>query len=319
MPALRLPRRFSAPATIGIFAASGIVDIAANERAVAYFEGLGHRVVIAPHVACRWRTFAGTDEERLDGFHQLLADPSIDVLMQVRGGYGWSRLLHRLDYDAIAASDKIIVGFSDMTALNLAALSRTGRVSFAGPMSAVDFGNGDVAAFMEAHFWPLLAGASHGIDVRGSDHAYPPQLIAGTIWGGNLSLLTHLVGTPYFPAIDGGILFVEELAEEPYAVERLFFQLYHAGILPRQHALVLADFKHCQPATGRYPYSMNEVVDTLRKLLPYPVLTGLPFGHVREKITLPVGGHGTLRIADNSYRLDFSAYNFDSSLARITR
>ena len=309
MTAFRLPKRLAGPATIGIFALSGLVDPEAHGRSVAYFQSRGHLVIVAPNVSAQWRYFAGSDQERIDGFHQLLADPAIDVLMAARGGYGLTRLLPRIDFTALAATDKIIVGFSDLTAFSLAALTKARLVTFAGPMAAVDFGNGDVSPFMEKNFWPLLAGSTHDVASVASDHRYPPQTIEGPVWGGNLSLLTHLAGTPYMPDIDGGILFVEELAEEPYAVERLFYQLYHAGILQRQRALILADFDECKPASGRYPYSMGEVVESLRALLNIPVLTGLPFGHLREKITLPIGGQARLNIGEGGCSLAFYAYN----------
>ena len=140
-------------------------------------------------------------------------------------------------------------------------------------------------------------------------HGYDARRVDGRLWGGNLSLLAHLAGTPYFPAIEGGILYVEEIAEEPYAIERLFLQLYHAGSLGRQSALVLGDFTDCEPVNpARYPYSMEEVVETLRLTLPFPVLTGLPFGHVRRKVTLPFGAPGTLSIREGGYSLRFSGH-----------
>src|SRR6185312_2298973 len=130
---------------------------------------------------------------------------------------------------------------------------------------------------------------THRIDEIACDHGYDPRRIDGTLWGGNLSLLAHLAGTPYFPAIEGGILYVEEIAEEPYAVERLFMQLYHAGALGRQQALVLGDVSDCVPTNPlRYPYAMEEVVATLPQLSPYPVLTGFPFGHIARKAPHPV-------------------------------
>ena len=306
----RLPKRLRGPATIGICAPSGVVDPEAHGRSIAYFESLGHKVVVAPQATRQWRYFAGTDKERLQGFHDLVADPVIDIIMAARGGYGWTRLLDRVDFPAIAASNKVLVGFSDFTAFSVAALAKVGLVTFAGPMAAVDFGNGDVSPFMESHFWPLLASASHDIEVAAPSHGYPVQAIDGPIWGSNLSLLAHLVGTPWLPDVDGGILFVEELGEEPYAVERMLLQLHHAGILVRQKAVILADFDDCRPAAnGRYPYAMGEVIETLRQLLPVPVLTGLPFGHVRQKMTIPVGGHARLNIGTSAYALNFSAYN----------
>lgn len=309
--ALRLPRRINGAASIGIFAPSGAVDSSALAQSVAHFEALGHRVVVAPQVSSHWRYFAGADEERIAAFHALLADSSIDILMAARGGYGWTRLLAQLDFAALAASDQVIVGFSDMTAFSLAGLAIARRLSFAGPLAAIDFGNGNVSPFMERHFWPLLSSSEHALDPVNCKHGYAAQTIEGPIWGSNLSLLTHLIGTPYFPDIEGGILFVEELAEEPYAVERLFYQLYHAGVLDKQKALILADFDDCIAPTagGRYPYSMAEVTETLRHLLPYPVLTGLPFGHIHEKVTIPLGASATIHITHAGYRLDFSRYN----------
>ena len=121
--------------------------------------------------------------------------------------------------------------------------------------------------------------------------------------------MAHLAGTPYFPAIDQGILYVEEIAEEPYAVERLFMQLYHCGALARQRALVLGDFSDCRPTNPvRYPYAMEEVIETLRRLLPFPVLTGFPFGHIPRKATLPFGAPGTLSIHEGRYSLRFSGH-----------
>jgi muramoyltetrapeptide carboxypeptidase len=137
-------------------------------------------------------------------------------------------------------------------------------------------------------------------------HGYPPGAIGGTLWGGNLSLLSHLAGTPYLPAIDGGLLYVEEIAEDPYAVERQFLQLQHAGILPRQAAIILGDFSRCVPDNpARYPYAMDEVVETLRAIAPGPVLTGLPFGHVAKKLTLPFGVPGILTLGRDEYALSW--------------
>ncbi len=304
---LRLPRALREPATIGVCAPSGRVDEAALALGVAYLAELGHRVVVPDETLHAWRYFAGSDEERLRGFHALVDDPSIDLVIAARGGYGITRLLPRIDWSRVAASGKAFVGFSDFTAFNMAAYACSNLLTFHGPMLTVDFGRPQLDTFTEQHFWMALSRPAHRIDDIACDHGYEPRRIDGTLWGGNLSLIAHLAGTPYFPAIDGGILYVEEIAEEPYAVERLFMQLHHAGVLARQRALVLGDFSDCVPTNPlRYPYSMEEVVETLRQLLPCPVLTGLPFGHVARKVTLPFGAPGTLSIHAGSYSLRFS-------------
>ena len=307
---LRLPRALPEPATIGVCAPSGRADEESLDRAVAYLEELGHRVVVSPETLHEWRYFAGTDEERLRGLHALVDDPSIDLIIPTRGGYGLSRLLPHIDWNRIAASGKSFVGFSDFTAFNCAAYACANLLTFHGPLLGVDFGRKEALdTFTEQHFWMALSRPSHRIDDIPCVHGYDARRIDGTLWGGNLSLLAHLVGTPYFPAIDGGILYVEEIAEEPYAVERLFMQLYHAGVLQRQSAVLLGDFTDCVPTNPiRYPYSMDEVIETLRQWLTIPVLTGLPFGHVSRKVTLPFGAPGTLSIREGSYSLRFSGH-----------
>jgi muramoyltetrapeptide carboxypeptidase len=305
----RLPRAVPEPATIGVCAPSGRVDEAALALGMAHLRDLGHRVVVPEGTLHTWRYFAGTDEERLGGLHALLEDPSVDLVMAARGGYGLTRLLPRIDWNRVAASGKAFAGFSDFTAFNMAAFACSNLVTFHAPMLATDFGKAQPDTFMEQHFWMAVSRDAHRLEDIACEHEYGARRIDGTLWGGNLSLLAHLAGTPYFPAIDGGILYVEEIAEEPYAVERLFMQLYHSGALPRQRALVLGDFSDCVPTNPvRYPYAMDEVVDTLRQLLPFPVLTGLPFGHVAHKATLPFGAPGTLSLRDGGYSLRFSGH-----------
>ena len=305
----RLPRAVPEPATIGVCAPSGRVDEAALARGVAYLEDLGHRVVVAPETLHAWRYFAGGDEERVAGIHALVDNPAIDLVIAARGGYGLSRLLHRIDWNRVAASGKAFVGFSDFTAFNMAAYACANLVTFHGPMLAVDFGKDESDSFTQQHFWMALARDSHSIDDIACAHGYEPRKIEGRLWGGNLSLIAHLAGTPYFPTIDEGILYVEEISEEPYAVERMFLQLHHAGVLGRQRALLLGDFLRCDPTnTARYPYSMDEVVETLRLMLPYPVLSALPFGHVANKVTLPFGAPGTVFIREGSYSVRFAGH-----------
>ena len=306
---LRLPRALPEPATIGVCAPSGRVDEAMLAASVAYLRDLGHNVVVADETEHAWRYFAGTDEERVAGLHRLVDDPAIDMIIAARGGYGLSRLLHRIDWNRVAASGKMYVGFSDFTAFNMAAYACSNLLTFHGPMLAVDFGKPEPDNFSQQHFWLALSRDSHRIDDIACDHGYDARRIDGTLWGGNLSLVVHLLGTPYFPVIDGGILYVEDLAEEPYAIERQFMQLFHAGVLGRQRALVLGDFAQCKPLNpDRYPYSMEEVVDSLRRLLPIPVVTDFPFGHVERKVTLPFGGAGTLSLREGGYSVRFSGH-----------
>ena len=306
----RLPRAVPEPAVIGVCAPSGHPDPVALEAGVHYLRDLGHRVVLPEEAKGQWRYFAGTDDERLAGLHALIDDPSVDLVIAARGGYGMSRLLPRIDWNRVAASGKAYVGFSDFTAFNMAAYACANLVTYHGPMLAVDFGRGtELDTFAEQHFWHAVRYPEHRVEDIACDHGYDPRRIDGTLWGGNLTLIAHLLGTPYFPSIDGGILYVEDFNEQPYSIERQFLQLHHAGVLSRLRALVLGDFDDCKPTNAnRYPYSMEEVVETLRQIVPVPVLTGLPFGHIPRKLTLPFGAPGTLSIREGGYSLRFSGH-----------
>jgi muramoyltetrapeptide carboxypeptidase len=306
---LRLPRALPEPAVIGICAPSGRVDEPLLASGVKYLEDLGHRVVVAEETLSTWRYFAGTDEERAAAFHRLVNDPAIDMILAARGGYGFTRLLPHIDWNRVAESGKLYCGFSDFTAFNMAAYACANLLTLHGPMLTSDLARPEVDSFAENHFWTAATHNEHRIEDVACAHGYEPRRIDGTLWGGNLALVTHLVGTPYFPAIDGGILYVEDLNEEPYAIERMFLQLQHAGVLARQKALILGDFAQCSAQnTQRYAYSMEEVVDSLRLLLPYPVLTHFPFGHIARKATLPFGGQGTVQLHEGGYSLRFSGH-----------
>ena len=310
--AYQRPRVLPPGGTIGVFAPSGVVNAERLQNGVAQLETLGYHVIMAPGVLDQWRYFAGTDEHRLASLNTLLKNPDIDLMMMARGGYGWSRLLHRLDWDLIKRGNKAFCGFSDFTAFQLAALKHATLITYAGPGVATDFDwVGDSPetaaehAFMVQHFAAALSGRRIETDLIACEHETHPTTIEGVLWGSNLSLLTHCVGTPYMPQIAGGILFVEEIDENPYAVERAMMQLFHAGILQTQRAIIFADFSDCLPDKNRFPYAIEHVVDTLRDLLPTPILTGLPFGHVAKKLTLPMGAIATLTLTPAGYRLAY--------------
>ena len=304
-----VPRRLPRSAVIGVCSLSGRVDSGQLSRGTSRLRELGHQAIIAPHALDTWRYFAGEDEARVSGFDALLEDDSIDMIMSARGGYGLSRVLPRIDWKRVAESGKIFAGFSDFTAFNCAAYARGNLVTFQAPMVASDFAGETPNAFAQENLWKALSSDSYRIEDVASEHSYSPQRIEGLLWGGNLALLAHLVGTPYFPRIGGGILYVEDIGEDPYAIERMFLQLLHAGVLGRQRALILADFTDCKPNNPeRYPYSMDEVVESLRGWLPFPVLTGLPFGHVARKLTLPFGAPGTLTVTEGGFGLAFSGH-----------
>ena len=305
----RLPRPLPPGGTIGICSPSGPPDPVRVARGVARLEARGHRVKLAAHALSSHEYFSAPDETRVADFMALIDDPEVDMLMMSRGGYGLSRIVHRIDWQRVAASGKTLCGFSDFTVVNLALLARAGGISLAGPGVATDFGDQDGEseddhAFMAAHFWPVARGEACRVEIESETEA-SPQRVEGPLWGSNLSLLTDLNATPFMPKIENGILFIEEIGEHPYVVERMLLQLLHAGVLAAQRAVLLANFTDCQPMEGRFPYSMSHVVATMRRMLPCPVLTGLPFGHVARKLTLPFGADAVVEISRTGYSLAY--------------
>jgi len=292
---------------IGIYAPAGFApEPAAIERAVVYLKSRGHRVIVDPTATSRWQRFAAADDERLAAVQRMAADPGVELAVAVRGGYGWSRLLDRLDFAALAAAKKRWMGHSDFTAFQLAALAHAGMVTFAGPMAAYDFGAEAPSAYTLDHCWGLL-GAEHYTIECSLDG--PDCECEGVLWGGNLAMVAHLVGTPHFPRVDGGILFLEDIGEHPYRVERMLHQLHFAGVLARQRAVLLGTFNGYELTANDNGYDAAAMVAHVRAHLARRVYAGLPFGHIPAKLTLPVGARCALAVRDGRARLSFSGYS----------
>lgn len=315
---------------IYIYSPSGAVrDKAAFRRGVARLKSLGHEVEIDEAALASHMRFAGDDATRLAAIHRAAASGA-DVALISRGGYGLTRILGGIRYKAVAkAIEKgtLFVGTSDFTAFQNAVLARTGAVTWAGPALCEGFGVGgkpDAADghghgeeqepddIMEACFDDLIGGQGEGAGWRQSREAQQGKPIAvdgagpgarasfgvkkSVLWGGNLSVLASLLGSPYFPLVKGGILFLEDVAEHPYRIERLLTQLLHAGVLERQKALVLGQFTEFKLTPHDRGYKLQTVVNWLRQQVKVPVLTNLPYGHVATKVLLPVGAKTDLMV-----------------------
>ncbi|NMM77577.1 LD-carboxypeptidase [Acidovorax sp. SRB_24] len=288
------------PKHIYIYSPSSAVrDKAAFRRGVKRLQKLGHEVEIDADALAIHTRFAGDDATRLAAIHRAAASGA-DVALISRGGYGLTRILPGIDYAAVArAVDKgmLFVGVSDFTAFQNAVLAQTGAVTWAGPALCPDFGTrGLPDDIMEACFDDLLSGHGEGTGWRmpreKTAEAAPPlefELPSARLWGGNLAVLASLVGTPYLPQVSGGILFIEDVNEHPFRVERLLTQLLHAGVLAQQKAVVFGQFTQYQLAPHDKGYKLQTVVDWLRSRIAAPVLTNLPYGHVDTKVLLPVG------------------------------
>jgi muramoyltetrapeptide carboxypeptidase len=276
---------------------SAVRDKAAFKRGVKRLQALGHEVELDEAVLATHQRFAGDDATRLAAIARAAASGA-DVALISRGGYGLTRILDQIPYKAVAkAIDRgtEFVGLSDFTAFQSALLAKTGAVTWAGPAIGEDFGaEAGADDIMEACFDDLLGGQGEGTGWRmpARDSADLPAFRSihdAVLWGGNLCVLTSLLATPWFPAIDKGVLFLEDVNEHPYRVERMLDQLRHAGVLGRQKAIVLGQFTGIRKVPHDRGFGMQAVVTRLRGLIKPPVLTGLPFGHVPTKVLLPVG------------------------------
>jgi muramoyltetrapeptide carboxypeptidase len=279
---------------------------AALIRAIGVLEAQGCEVRNHYDPALKFQRFGGTDTARIAQLQSAASDPEVQVVIALRGGYGVSRLLPFLDFKMMADSGKLFVGHSDFTAFQMAMLAQTGAVSFAGPMICDDYAREDTSDFTHRNFWACLTQSAHSISWLNPDN--PVVEVSGTLWGGNLAMLTHLAGTPYFPAISDGILFIEDINEHPYRIERMLLQLLHTGVLSRQKALLLGDFSGYRLSDYDNGYDFAAMLTFLRSQLSIPVLTGLPFGHTRDKVTLPVGGIGQLTSDGMKLTLGMSGY-----------
>lgn len=299
--------------TIELIAPSGYPhDPAAVHRALARLHAEGHRVEGIQATERRYQRFAGTDGQRAAELNRL-ADPSRDlpdVVLAVRGGYGAVRILHGLDYEGLQRrlTDQPIAfcGHSDFTAIQLALLARAGLTTFGGPMLVSDFGAESLSSFTMHHFWDALSKPAFTLKVNAAQAQTAD--VSGTLWGGNLAVLTSLIGTPYLPPVEGGILFVEDINEQPFRIERAIYQLHLSGILARQQALVLGDFSGGKPFDYDNGYDLKAMIEQVRSVVGIPVITGLPFGHIPDMVTLPVGAQASLRATAHGFELDVSGY-----------
>lgn len=283
-------------AHIYVFSPSSAVrDKAAFRRGVKRLQALGHEVEIDEAALTSHMRFAGDDATRTAAIGRAAASGA-DIALISRGGYGLTRILPGLPYKAIAKAidgGMQFVGLSDFTAFNQAVLAKTGRISWQGPALGEDFGpEGEPDDILLACFEDLVAeqGEGTGWQRPTAEAALQARVKDGVLWGGNLSVLCSLLGSPYFPQIDKGVLFLEDVGEHPYRIERLLTQLLHAGVLARQKAIVLGQFTNFKlVAAHDKGFKLATVFDWLRGQLKVPVLTGLPFGHVPTKVLLPVG------------------------------
>ena len=299
-----IPQRLSPGDTIGLVSPSSApVDPKAIDRSVALFEKLGFKVKLGRHARRRWGFLAGRDRERAADLMQMFVDRHVHGIVCIRGGYGAARLLPLLDYRTIRNHPKVLVGFSDITNLHCALLKHANLLSFQGPMTAHQLIKPDYPQFSRDHFWRIITDPA---PAGGICAGYPLKTVSvvrrgqvsGELIGGNLTVLTHLIGTPFEPSFRGKILLLEDVDEVPYRIDRLLTHLLNAGILQKVAGIAVGVCQNCEDPTAKrsreYRQSLDDVLRERLFPLKVPVVIGLPFGHADHNATLPIGGRAVL-------------------------
>ena len=263
------------------------------ERGVRYLEGLGYRTKVGKHALHSAGYLAGTDEERTADVHAMFADRNVKAIFCARGGYGTPRLLSRINYGLVAKNPKILLGYSDITALALALWKKCRLVTYHGPMIAADT-TPDADPATEESLWRILTSSERGATLAEADANSPqarfPGSATGRLLGGNLSLLVSLLGTPYVPDFRTGLLFLEEIGEEPYRVDRMLTQMENAGIFLRARGIAMGQFTDCGPRSGASPtMTVGEIMTGVARGARKPFLAGFPIGHEKRTVTVPLG------------------------------
>jgi muramoyltetrapeptide carboxypeptidase len=276
--------------------ASATFESVKIEIAVEAIEAMGFKARPAPHIADRYGYLAGKDTDRAHDVNQMFADPSVNAVLALRGGWGCARLLPYVDFDVIAKNPKILVGYSDLTALLLPVYARTGLVTFHGPMGGSTWNSFNLEYFRRV----LVDGEAvtfenvHEIkdtlvQVENRIQTITPGVARGRLLGGNLTVLAGIVGSGYLPDFSGAILFVEEVEENIYRVDRLLTQLALAGILGRLKGVVFGNCTKCLPGEGYGALTLEEVLRDHIKPLKVPAWSGAMIGHIDRQFTIPEG------------------------------
>jgi len=266
----------------------------------------GYNIVLGKYVYDSVGYLAGSDEDRIHDFHNMFKNPDIKAIISSRGGYGTPRLLDTIDYDLIANNPKIFVGYSDITALQLAIWKHTNLVTFSGPMAAVEMGSG-IDSFSEKNFWPLIC--DDKFDNFYSEipdnrwNIMHPGKAVGTLLGGCLSLVSSLIGTKHQPDFAGSILILEDVGEQPYRIDRYLSQLKSAGIFDRVNGIILGQFIDCREKEGEPTFTLDEIFSDYFNSLSIPIIKNFLYGHVPKKFTIPIGVDVELDTTHLSLRL----------------
>jgi len=286
------PPRLRPGDTIGICApASPPGSLSHLESGIRYLERIGFRVKLGAHMYRKRGYLAGSDLQRASDLNAMFSDRSVRAIFTVRGGYGSQRILSLLDYRTIRRNPKILVGYSDITSLHCALFAKARLITFSGPF-VVEMGR-SVSVDSEERFWRCLMSARPPAPIHQNRQEQFGQnsrgIQTGPILGANLTLLSTLVGTPFFPSAHNPIYFLEDIGERPYRINRMLQQLRLAGVLAHAGGVALGTFAACKPEKGKPSLSLREIFHEVFGPFDFPVVSGFHYGHVRNSLAFPIG------------------------------
>ena len=292
---LRKPAQLRPGDTIGVVSPAGPLNDERLERlqsAIRYLENKGYNVVLGRYLRERHGYLAGSDDMRADDVNDMLRRDDVQAIFCTRGGYGLTRILEKIDYSAAMSQPKIMLGYSDVTALQMALLTQARMISFSGPMIAIELG-ADPAPMTEDSMWSMLTSdvSEISMDELSDDlaHIMSGGKAEGRLIGGCLSVLVSILGTPYMPDMNGTILLLEDIGEELYKIDRYLSQLKNAGILDAVKGVLLGRFVDIAADENDNPIQLQDVLNFYFGSLKVPVLVNIPYGHSSLNLTLPIG------------------------------
>lgn len=291
---IKPPRLFHGD-TLGIISPSGFLS---EKKLKDYKNGLnflkkrGYKLIEGEAVRNQRGYLAGKDVDRVQDINKMFKNPEIKAIFCSRGGYGLTRILDDIDYSAVIKSPKIIVGFSDITCLQLALFKMCNLVTFSGPMIATDIGK-DFNKITENNLWNSLSGTSKNVLdpalFQTTPKIYKGGVAEGRLLGGCLSVLVSLLGSPYVPDFTNSILLLEDVGEDLYKIDRYFSQLKNTGILKKINGVILGQFFDIIPDNNNNPVEFDDLILYYFTSLNIPVLGNFPYGHISKKFTMPLG------------------------------
>ncbi|MCA1058818.1 LD-carboxypeptidase [Rossellomorea aquimaris] len=290
---------------VGVIAPASPPKMEPLQKAIRFLEELGLQVRLGKSVHEKYGYLAGEDQVRLEDIHEMFEDREVKAIFCACGGFGTGRIASRLDYELIRRNPKIFWGYSDITFLHTSIHQQTGLVTFHGPMLSSDIGLDDVHEASKESFQQLFQAGP-------VDYSYDKTKLetvvegkaSGSVIGGNLTLLVSTLGTPFEVDTKGKILFIEDIDEEPYKVDRMVNQLKMADKFKDAAGIIIGDFKNCIPKKRESSLTLDEVLTEHVSSAGKPVMKGFNIGHSSPNIAIPIGSVGTMNTFDHTLKIE---------------